>query len=148
MNKPSRISPHKVFQSWFNNTVYHLLVESNRGGEEGLKREQGLFNFLPLKRGELIRDRGLFERRGLNRGLTVAYDMEPNFCRFYGKFSLTDRHFCSAGSRPLDKEGARSSRPWDKRGGQSPKFFSALRSSVWSKNKGGQAPRIPPLASF
>ena len=31
-------------------------------------------------------------------------------------------------------------RPWDK-GGQSPKiFFSALRASVWSKNKGGPEP--------
>ena len=31
-------------------------------------------------------------------------------------------------------------------GGRSQKeFFSALRASVWSKNKGGRVPRAPPL---
>ena len=35
----------------------------------------------------------------------------------------------------------RSSRPWDRGWGQaSKKFFSALRASFWSKNKGGPAP--------
>ena len=39
-NKHSRISPHKVLQSWFNNTVYHLLVENNKGkGTWGLKKK-------------------------------------------------------------------------------------------------------------
>ena len=29
VNKPSRISPHEVLQSWLINTVYHLLVKNN-----------------------------------------------------------------------------------------------------------------------
>ena len=33
--------------------------------------------------------------------------------------------------------------------GLPPNFFSALRASVWSKNKGGRAPPLdPPLDSF
>ena len=37
--------------------------------------------------------------------------------------------------------GGRSSRPWNKGGGSvSKKFFSALRASFWSKNKGGGPP--------
>ena len=54
---------------------------------------------------------------------------------------------CSTVSRPWDK-GAGSSRRLDKgRGGRSPKkLFSALRESVWSKNKvGARVPRAPPL---
>ena len=44
---------------------------------------------------------------------------------------------CSDETRPSDKERG---------GGQSQKeFFSALRASVWSKNKGGPGPRAPPL---
>ena len=31
VNKPSQISPHKVLQLWFVNTVYHLLVKKNKG---------------------------------------------------------------------------------------------------------------------
>ena len=54
----------------------------------------------------------------------------------------------SAGSRPRDKRGARSSRPLDKRGGGGKglqkKNFSALLALVWSKNKWGRAPRAPP----
>ena len=53
----------------------------------------------------------------------------------------------NGGSRPSDKwgGGGGSSRPWDK-GGPGRFFFSALRASVWSKNKGeGRAPRAPPL---
>ena len=39
--------------------------------------------------------------------------------------------------------GGQSSRPLDKGGGCSPpKFFSALRASVWSKNKRGPLPWI------
>ena len=48
----------------------------------------------------------------------------------------------SAGSKPWDKGEVRSSRPLDKRGGWGPvskKIF------VWSKNGGGQAPRVLPL---
>ena len=42
---------------------------------------------------------------------------------------------CSDETRPSDKEGG---------GGQSQKeFFSALRASVWSKNKGGPSPQGP-----
>ena len=50
----------------------------------------------------------------------------------------------SGGSRPSDKGGGGwSSRPWDKGGpGLKKNFFSALRASFWSKNKGGgRAPR-------
>ena len=41
----------------------------------------------------------------------------------------------------------RSSRPLDKGGGGGglQQFFLALRASVWSKNKGGEGPRVPPL---
>ena len=39
----------------------------------------------------------------------------------------------------------RSSRPLDKGGGGLQQFFLALRASVWSKNKGGEGPRVPPL---
>ena len=38
-----------------------------------------------------------------------------------------------------------SSRPLDKGAPVSKQNFSALRVSVWSKNKGGLAPRAPPL---
>ena len=54
----------------------------------------------------------------------------------------------SGESRPSGKRGARSSRPWDKEvggGGRYPTFFSALRASVWSENKGGRTPRAPSL---
>ena len=46
----------------------------------------------------------------------------------------------------LREGGARSSRPLDGGGGRSPKnIFSALRASVWSKNKGGRVgPPDPP----
>ena len=47
-------------------------------------------------------------------------------------------------------KGARSSRPFDKRGGGGlqKKLFSALRASVWSKNKGGWAGPPGPLPWF
>ena len=47
----------------------------------------------------------------------------------------------------LDIRGGRSSRPWDKgEGAVSKNFFSALRTSVWSKNKRrGRASLAPPL---
>ena len=36
--KPSRISPHEVLQSWLiSNTVYHVLVNNNKGEGRGLK---------------------------------------------------------------------------------------------------------------
>ena len=67
MNKPSCISPHEVLQSRLIYTVYH----SKGGG--GLKREGGLINFLPLKKGGLLETGGLFEEgRGVNRGFTVC----------------------------------------------------------------------------
>ena len=44
--------------------------------------------------------------------------------------------------------GSAGFRPWDKGGTRSPKkFFSVLRASVWSKNKGDRPPRAPPLDS-
>ena len=55
---------------------------------------------------------------------------------------------CSTVTRPWDKgRGGWSSRPLDKgRGEVSKKLFSALRASVWSKNKrGALVPRAPPL---
>ena len=68
-SKPSRISPHKVLQSWLIITVYYLLVKNNKG------RRGGLINFLPLKRGKgLIRGKGhIWEGGGgLNRGFIVC----------------------------------------------------------------------------
>ena len=54
----------------------------------------------------------------------------------------------SPGAGPdLEIRGPRSSRPLDKwRGGGrvSKKTFSALRASVWSKNRGSRALRAPP----
>ena len=41
MNKPSRISPNEVLQSWFIYTVYHLLVKNDKIEGVGLKREGG-----------------------------------------------------------------------------------------------------------
>ena len=35
VNKPSRISPHEVLQSWLINTVYYSFVKNNKG--EGRK---------------------------------------------------------------------------------------------------------------
>ena len=43
----------------------------------------------------------------------------------------------------LEIRRGQSSRPLDKRAPK--KIFSALRASVWSKNKGGPAPRATPL---
>ena len=53
----------------------------------------------------------------------------------------------SGGSRPSDKGGGGAGHPDPELGGGlSPKqFFSALRASVWSNNKGGQPPWAPPL---
>ena len=42
-----------------------------RGEGGGGSIERGLINFPPIKRGRLLERRGLFERRGLNRGFTV-----------------------------------------------------------------------------
>ena len=46
VNKPSQISPHEFLQFGLINTVYHLLVNNNRGGEGrgggGLKEREGL----------------------------------------------------------------------------------------------------------
>ena len=59
VNKPSRISPHEILQSWLISTVYNLLVKNNWEREGGLDREGALINFVPLKRGGgLIRGRG------------------------------------------------------------------------------------------
>ena len=53
----------------------------------------------------------------------------------------------SGGSRPSDNGGPGHPDPEIKWGGGLKKFCSALRASVWSKNKvgGGRAPRAPPL---
>ena len=48
------------------------------GGAGGLiEGGGGLINFPRLKRGGLIREWGLFERGGLNRGFTVIYFFAP-----------------------------------------------------------------------
>ena len=52
MNKAAWISPHKVLQLLLINTVYHLLVNNNKG--EGGK----LINYLLRKRGGLIWEGG------------------------------------------------------------------------------------------
>ena len=52
VNKPSRISPHEVLQSWLINTFYHLLVKDNKG--EGGR----LLTPFPWKGGGVIRERG------------------------------------------------------------------------------------------
>ena len=54
-NKPSRISPHEVLQSWLINLVYHLISEEQIGKGGG-----GLLTFFPWLEGG-----GLFERGGL-----------------------------------------------------------------------------------
>ena len=66
VNKPSKISPHEVLQSWLINIVYHLLVTNNKGQGRGtLKERAGLvINCLPLKREE-----GLLKRGGLIENL-------------------------------------------------------------------------------
>ena len=54
----------------------------------------------------------------------------------------------SGRSRPSEKGGRGVViRPWDEVGGRTPRiFFSVLRASFWSKNKGGGAgPPAPPL---
>ena len=111
----------------------------------GLEREGLFLTFFPWKGGG-----GAYKRRrfilggGLNSGLTVAYDIRSRrhgtkFLqrRFYGQLSLTDRYFCSAGSRLLDKEGARSSGPWDGGGGVSLQKFFRHPGPQFGKNKGG-----------
>ena len=35
VNKPSRISTKEILRSWLINTVYHLLMKSNKGEERG-----------------------------------------------------------------------------------------------------------------
>ena len=58
-----------------------------RGG--GLNREARLINFLPLKRGVLLEEGGLFERGGgvFNRGFTVSLFTgkrhRPSFIRYH-----------------------------------------------------------------
>ena len=51
VNKPSQISPHEVLQSLLINTVYHLLVNDNKG--------EWCINFISLKR----LGRALFSRK-------------------------------------------------------------------------------------
>ena len=45
-----------------------------------LNRVEGLINFLPLKRGGLLRGGGLIERGGLNRGFTVILKIRQCNC--------------------------------------------------------------------
>ena len=57
LNIPSWVGPHEVLQSRLINTVYHSLVKNNKGEGRGLKRDGGgLINFLPLRKGVLIRE--------------------------------------------------------------------------------------------
>ena len=62
---------------------------------------------------------------------TYPFENETSFPPLFGQLS--------GGFRLSDKGGGgggQSSRPWDKGGAGLQKFFSALRASVWSKNKG------------
>ena len=54
VNKPSRIGPNTVLQSWLIYTVYHLLVKNNKvEGKGGFKEMVGLLTFFLWKwRGE------------------------------------------------------------------------------------------------
>ena len=120
----------------------------------GLEREGLFLTFFPWKGGGAYKRRGFILRGGLNSGLTVAYGIRSRrhgtkFLqrRFYGQLSLTDRYFyfCSAGSRLLDKEGARSSGPWDGGGGGgsvSKNFFGTSGLSLVKIREGGRAPPL------
>ena len=65
VNRPSQIGPHEVLQSLLINTVYHLLVNDNKG--EG---RWGLINFLSLKR----LGRALFSRKRFLLYLQINID--------------------------------------------------------------------------
>ena len=76
MNKPAWISPHKVLQLLLINTVYHLLVNNNKG------------------EGKLIRGGAHLRRGGLSREFTV-YNLrkiqelfQPDIARKIRIFSL------------------------------------------------------------
>ena len=67
----------------------------------GLEKEGLFLTFFPWKGGGggLIRDVGLFERGGgLNRGLTVAYDMDMDMDITTFDGLLMEPNFCSVGS--------------------------------------------------
>ena len=70
MNKPSRISPHKVLQSSLIATVFYLCVKNNkgRGGEVGwgVKTDWGLLLKISSSEKE-----GLLERERLNRAFKI-----------------------------------------------------------------------------
>ena len=52
VNKPSRISPHEVLQSWLIDTVYHLSVKTDKGKESrGLKGRRAYKLSSPEKEG-------------------------------------------------------------------------------------------------
>ena len=53
------------------NKVYHLLAKNNKGEGRGLKREGGLVDFFPLKRGFL--ERGASKRVNGNLNFSVGY---------------------------------------------------------------------------
>ena len=86
-----------------------------------------------------------------HEGITVAEKLRsrPLLCnaRSYQQGRLVSIVLGSGGSRPSDKGGGGHPDP-EIRGGPGLKkiFFSALRASFWSKNKGGgRAPQAPPL---
>ena len=83
----------------------------------------------------------------LSRG-TVYYAVQGG-SNFRVCAGMDETRQYQSGSRPVDKRWGRSSKPWDKRGGGGSlkKPFSALRASVWSKNKGG-LPLDPPMSTF
>ena len=51
--------------------------------------------------------------------------------------SRVEGSLANGGSRPLDKRGGGGGGGWGVMGAGLRKFFSALRASVWCKNKGG-----------
>ena len=88
----------------------------------------------------------IYESTGIWMHVTLRV---TRFFSFLLKMARGFENVCSGGSRRSDKGEARSSIVWDKwgwgGGGRSQNFFSPLRSSFWSKNKGEAAPRAPPL---
>ena len=98
--------------------------------------------FFGLKRGQDLENRAAHPHQEFpavppSRGFKVAQPTNTAVAPRSLPPSTFLRKEATVGCRPWDKGDARSSRPGGGRGGGSlQKIFSALRGSVWSKNKG------------